>query len=98
MQAARAQLDVLECFAVGAKRAVVIVAARHVRPMSLYDSAVSGLLEIKNVERLGRVGNDVGSCRRVLGQHISLEVRGAPPESSNVWTRRKKFEKFPPSG
>ena len=55
MQAARAQLDMLECFAVGAKRAVVVDAAGHVGPMSLHHFAARGLLEIKNIERLGRI-------------------------------------------
>src|SRR6266550_3085523 len=98
MQAARAQFDVLERFAVGAKSAVIVDATRHVRPVSLYDSAVSGFLKIKDVQRLGRVGNDVGSSRRVLGQHISLEVSGDSPERSDVGAGCKKFEKFPASG
>src|SRR5467141_467840 len=95
MQAARAQFDVLERFAVGAKSAVIVDATRHVRPVSLYDSAASGLLKIKDVERPGRVGNDAGSSRGVLGQHISLEVRGDSAERSDVGTGCKKFEKFP---
>src|SRR5882762_2785106 len=98
MQAARAQLDVLERFPVGAKRAVVVDATRHVRPVSLYDSAASGLLEIENVKGLGRIRNDTGSSRGVLGQHISLEVRGDSAERSDVRTSCKKLEKFPAGG
>src|SRR5467141_902685 len=98
MQAARAQLDVLDRFPVGAKRAVIVDATRHVRPVSLYDSAASGFLKIKDVQRLGRVGNDVGSSRRVLGQHISLEVSSDSSKRSDVGTGCKKLEKFPASG
>jgi len=63
MQAARAQFDVLERFAVGAKSAVIVDATRHVRPVSLYDSAVSGFLKSKTLSALA-------------GSVMTLEVPG----------------------
>jgi hypothetical protein len=54
-QAARTQLDMLEPFAIGAKRGVIVDATRHVSPMAGVDLAVRGFLEIEDVKGLGRV-------------------------------------------
>src|SRR6202035_5301858 len=88
----------LERFPIGAQRAVIVDTTGHVCPMSLHHFAACGLLEIKNIERLGRVRNDVGGFWNGLRQQVALKIGGDSSERGDVGTCRKKFEKFPPSG
>ena len=81
-QTARAQFDVLEPFAIGAQRAVVVDAAGHVGPMAGHHLAVRGFLEIEDVEGLGRDRNDVGSRRRRSARSRSSSRKAATPPSA----------------
>ena len=86
---ARAQLDVLESFAVGAEGRVVVHSARHVRPVDRYDLAVRCFLKIHDAESLFRIGDDLGDLRRPLRKmrgfrqvrrrrDSRLEIQGRP--------------------
>ena len=81
-QAARAQLHVLVPFAIGAQRGVVVDAAGHVSPMAGHDLAVSGLLEIEDVESVGRVGNDVGSFWALWAKALCPQKAATPPSAA----------------
>ena len=84
VQAARAQLDVLESVAIGAQRGIVIHATGHVGPVAGLDLAASGLLEIEDVERLRRIGDHLGSFPGVLSQAAALEEGGHAAKRSHV--------------
>ena len=77
-QPARAQLDMLEPIAIGAQGGVIIYAARHVSPVPRIHLAMSGLLEIENVEGLRRARNNIGRRAAVLreGEAASLQKCG----------------------
>src|SRR5580692_458370 len=97
-QAARAQLDVLEPFAIGAERGVVVDAACHVSPMTGLDLAASGLLEIEDVEGLGWASDDFGGLLGILGESTWPHERSDSAESSYVGARGQKLEKFATGG
>jgi hypothetical protein len=84
MQTARTQFHVFETFAIGVERAVIVNSARHVRPMTLHDFAVGGLLEIENIECTGRAGDYVGSFLRALCEAVSLKERGHSAKRRDV--------------
>ena len=84
----------LEAFAIGAQRRVVVHAARHVGPVALPDLAVRGLLEIENVEGAGRAGDDVGGLLRALREAGLFEIGGDSAERRNVWAGGQKFDEF----
>src|SRR5712692_6114495 len=84
----------LEPFAIGAERGVIVDATRHVSPMAGQDFAVRGFLEIEDVEGLGRVSNEVKSFRGVLGQGTLLEESSDSAERSDIGTCCEKLEKF----
>ena len=98
MQPARPQLDVLESFAIRAERAVVVDAARHVRPVALQNFPVGGLLEIENVEGAGRAGDDVGGFLHALSEAGLLEERGDSPERCDIGARCQEFDEFTTGG
>ena len=56
----------LETVAIGMQRAVIVHTARHICPMPGIYLPVRGLLEIKDVERLGRARDDIRSRFCVL--------------------------------
>ena len=56
--------------------------------------AVSGLLEIEDVEGFGRVCNDVGSFLGVLGEGALLEEGGDSAERSDIGAGGQKLQKF----
>ena len=66
--------------------------------MAGLDLAVSGLLEIEDVERLRRVGDDFGSCAGVLGQAAPLEECGYSAKRSDVRAGGQKLQKFAAGG
>src|SRR4029077_2921787 len=93
-QAARTQLDVLETFAIGAQSGVVVYATLHESPMAGLDLAMSGLLEIEDVDGAGRVSNDVGSFLGVLGEGSLTDDGGDSAERSHIRACGQKLEKF----
>ncbi len=95
-QAARAQLDVLEHFAIGVKGRVVVDAARHVRPMAGLDLVVSDLFEIEDIQGVGRATNKVGRFRGLLGGRALLEEAGQSAERGDIGAGGQKLEKFAP--
>ena len=52
--------------------------------MAIANLAVSGLLEIENIEGAGRAGNDVGSFLHALGEAALLEEGSDSAERRNV--------------
>jgi hypothetical protein len=66
--------------------------------MSLNDLAVSGLLEIENVQGAGRAGDDVGCFLQALGEAALLEESGDSSERSNIGARGQKFNEFTTGG
>ena len=97
-QAARAQLDVLEHVAIGMERQVVVDAARHVSPMTRQDVVVSDVLEIEDVEGVGRVSHKVGGFLGALGEGALLDESGDSAERGNIGACGKKPEKFAAGG
>jgi hypothetical protein len=66
--------------------------------MTAHDLAVSGFLEIKDVERLSLTGNDAGSLRGVLREDPSFEKGHDFTERSNIGAWGQKFQKFTTAG
>ena len=85
-QPAGPQLDVPESITIGAQRGIVIHAARHVRPMPRLHLAMSGLLEIEDVQRLRGAPNNLGCGAPVLrqGKAASLQKRAYTAKSGDV--------------
>ena len=88
----------LEPFAIGAERGIVINTARHVSPMAGRDLAVCSLLEIEDIEGPSRITNDLGDFLGLLGEATLPEEGGHSPERSDIGARRQKLEKFATGG
>ena len=75
-----------ETFAIRAERGIIVDAARHIGPMSGHHLAVGDLLEIEDVESLGRVSNELGSTLREEGRDST--------QHRYIGTRGQKLDKF----
>ncbi len=69
MKSSRPELNVLESFAVGPQRCIVIDAARHIRPVSRRDLAARRLFKIHDAQGLGGALNRVEACHRLVRPH-----------------------------
>ena len=88
----------LKRLAIGAQRCVVVDAAGHVGPVALHDFAVSGFLEIENVESAGRAGDYIGGFLHALGEAASLKESGDAAERRDIGTSGQKFNELTPCG
>ena len=89
---ARAKLDVIEHFAIGAKCAIAIHPAGHVPPMSRLHFAFRGFLEIENGESFRWTGKD--ARLETLRNGTLRKVSSDASECGNVGAGGEKFKEF----
>jgi hypothetical protein len=103
VQSARAQVELIEAFAVRANRGVAVDSAGYMSPMARKYPAVRRLLKIEHIESLRRISDQVRGCVGLrssrfgfLGLDTTLGQESSyPAQSGDRRATRDKLQEFP---